>query len=180
MRIARIEATYLKDVEIQPPPFLPEPSRKSTVAVEVETDDGLIGYALSAEMGALDVTMGYINKVLAKQLRGRDALLVEQIWNDVARSTENRALMRAMSTIDVCLWDIRGKALGQPVWKLLGGVHNPVRVYITFGATGPNTGHAYAPAYTREQLVEDILAKERRIVEIMGEIKGVLAKGVDK
>ena len=78
---------------------------------------------------------------------------MEEIWNDLTRSVET--MMRAIGALDVCLWDIRGKALGQPVWKLLGGAHNPVRVYITFGATGPKTGHSYAPAYTQEQLVEE-------------------------
>jgi len=64
-------------------------------------------------------------------------------------------MMRAIANIDTCLWDIRGKALGQPVWRLLGGARNAVRVYITFGATGPNTGWPDAPGYTLEQLAEE-------------------------
>src|SRR5688572_6871858 len=120
MKIERVEATYLKGIEIQPPPFLPEPSRKSAIVIEVETNDGLIGYSLGAEKGAPAVTIGYINK-LGEQLRGRDPLLVEEIWNDLTRSVENQTMMRAIGALDVCLWDIRGKALGQPVWKLLGG-----------------------------------------------------------
>jgi L-rhamnonate dehydratase len=46
--------------------------------------------------------------------------------------------------VDITLWDIKGKALGQPVWKLLGGAQNPVPAYITFGL----------PAYSKEQLAE--------------------------
>ena len=39
----------------------------------------------------------------------------------------------ALAAIDVALWDIKGKALNQPVWRLLGGAHARVPVYATFG-----------------------------------------------
>ena len=39
----------------------------------------------------------------------------------------------ALAAIDVALWDIKGKALNQPVWRLLGGAHPRVPVYATFG-----------------------------------------------
>jgi L-alanine-DL-glutamate epimerase-like enolase superfamily enzyme len=51
---------------------------------------------------------------------------------------------QAMSAIDIALWDIKGKAFGQPVWRLLGGAQNPVPAYITFGL----------PQYDQEQLAE--------------------------
>src|SRR4029434_2890820 len=50
----------------------------------------------------------------------------------------------AVSAVDIALWDIKGKHLGQPVWKLLGGYSATVPAYITFGLL----------EYTREQLVE--------------------------
>jgi L-alanine-DL-glutamate epimerase-like enolase superfamily enzyme len=48
------------------------------------------------------------------------------------------------SLIDIALWDIKGKETGQPVWKLLGGAHSRVPVYITFGTA----------RYSKEELVE--------------------------
>src|SRR5260221_5090998 len=39
----------------------------------------------------------------------------------------------AIAAIDVALWDLKGKALGQPVWRLLGGARKKVPVYTTFG-----------------------------------------------
>jgi L-alanine-DL-glutamate epimerase-like enolase superfamily enzyme len=48
--------------------------------------------------------------------------------------------------VDIALWDIKGKQLGQPVWKLLGGYSATVPAYITFGLL----------EYTREQLVEAV------------------------
>ena len=50
----------------------------------------------------------------------------------------------AMSLVDVALWDIKGKATGQPVWKLLGGAHAKLPAYITFGL----------PRYSIEELIE--------------------------
>ena len=116
MKITRVEATYLKDIKIQPPPSRSEPSRRDAIVIEVETDDGLVGYALNAERSGYAATIGYITGVLADQLGGRNPLLVEQIWNDLTRSVENQTIIRAIANIDTCLWDFRGKALGQPVW----------------------------------------------------------------
>ena len=50
----------------------------------------------------------------------------------------------AVSTIDIALWDIKGKHYKEPVWRLLGGAQNPVQAYVTFGLK----------QYTKEQLVE--------------------------
>ena len=50
----------------------------------------------------------------------------------------------AVSAVDIALWDIKGKHLGQPVWRLLGGYSATVPAYITFGLL----------EYNREQIVE--------------------------
>ena len=49
-----------------------------------------------------------------------------------------------VSAVDIALWDIKGKHLGQPVWRLLGGYSARVPAYITFGLL----------EYNREQIVE--------------------------
>lgn len=51
MQINRVEASYLTNVPTTPPPLLKEPSRASVIIVEVETDDGIIGYGATG--GAL-------------------------------------------------------------------------------------------------------------------------------
>ena len=53
-------------------------------------------------------------------------------------------LSNAISGVDQALWDIKGKILGQPIWKLLGGARDKVPVYATFGLE----------IFDREQLAE--------------------------
>ena len=61
---------------------------------------------------------------------GKDALGHEILWQEMYRRSLDYArsgsLQAAISAIDVALWDIKGKLLGQPVSMLLGGVKNPV------------------------------------------------------
>ena len=61
----------------------------------------------------------------------------EAVWDklywQMAPRGQTGFAMHAIAAIDVALWDIKGKALGQPVWRLLGGARNKVPVYATFG-----------------------------------------------
>lgn len=147
MKIKRVQASYLNDFPITPPFLLKEPSHASVIALEVETDNGIIGYGLNG--GAMPWSIvEFINRQAAPFLKDQDPMLTERIWNQMFWKFNQRAQTgvwsAAMSAIDIALWDIKGKALGQPVWRLLGGAQNPVPVYITFGI----------PPYSREQLAE--------------------------
>ena len=155
MKISRVEATYLRAVPIQPPPFRAAPSRRDAVVVEVETDDGLIGYSLLGDTRVSQASLPVINDVIARVVVGLDSMLVEQIWNRLTTEFEGKGFGTAIAAVDVALWDIRGKALNQPIWRLLGGSRQQVETYITFGATGPNTGHSDAPAYEFDELVRE-------------------------
>ncbi len=147
MRINRVEASYLTNVPITPPPLLKEPSLASVIIVEVETDDGITGYGVAGNVLPWSI-VEFINRQAAPFLTGQDPLLTERVWSQMFRRFNTRALTgvwsSAMSAIDIALWDIKGKAFGQPVWRLLGGAQNPVAAYITFGL----------PPYSREQLAE--------------------------
>ncbi|MFC2048234.1 mandelate racemase/muconate lactonizing enzyme family protein [Chloroflexota bacterium] len=147
MKIHRVEASYLTNIPITPPPLLKEPSRATVIIVEVETDNGIVGYG--ATMGTLPwLTVEFINRQAAPFLKDQDPMLTERIWNQMFQNFNPRAPNAvwswAMSAIDIALWDVKGKALGQSVWRLLGGAQNPVPAYITFGL----------PDYSLEQLVE--------------------------
>src|SRR3546814_17648037 len=61
-----------------------------------------------------------------------------------------RAFVSALSTIDIALWDIKGKACGRPVHHLLGGARDRVPVYITHGAASGG-----APVYSVEELAAE-------------------------
>ena len=88
---------------------------------QVETDDGLTGlsYGGSGEI-----------KALGELLIGEDPIRVEYLWEKLYQSSYHRLRIANVAVLDLCLWDIIGKAKGEPVHRLLGGpVRDRVRAY---------------------------------------------------
>jgi L-alanine-DL-glutamate epimerase-like enolase superfamily enzyme len=116
-------------------PFAPrqlepgERARHRDLFLEVRTDEGVTGL-----FGPVD---GPHAPILRREMRsvvvGRDPLAVEAIWDTLLRRNRHARsgyYMMAMSALDCALWDLKGKALGLPVYRLLGGpVQEPVRAY---------------------------------------------------
>jgi galactonate dehydratase len=103
--------------------------------VQIETDDGITGLGESGTWGYLEASYAAIEKY-GKYLVGQDPGLIEHHWNVMYRTSHFRgaAIMGAISAIDIALWDIKGKALGVPVYDLLGGkVRHKARVYYHVG-----------------------------------------------
>jgi L-rhamnonate dehydratase len=79
-----------------------------------------------------------VNSVIAPAIKGDDHLANERIWDKLYWALLPRGQTgfgaQALSAIDIALWDIRGKAFGQPVWRLLGGARRRVPLYATFGS----------------------------------------------
>ena len=91
---------------------------------EIETDTGLVGIGNAAL--APPISKQIIDTYLAPLVIGQDPWDYEYIWQRLYRSThawvERRGVgMVAISAIDIAIWDILGKAAGQPVFKLFGG-----------------------------------------------------------
>src|SRR6188474_2190903 len=105
------------------------------VHVEVETAE-FVGHGFTA-ITEEDVIAQIVNGVAGPAIVGDDALAHEAIWEKLYWKTMPRGqtgyAAHAVAAIDLALWDIKGKALGQPVWRLLGGARNRVPVYATFG-----------------------------------------------
>ncbi len=132
---------------------------KRTLLVFVETDTGLIGagetWVDGANAGSL---VSFIEEDLKPALVGQSALTPERHFKAAldltAVSTRRSQTWAGMSAIDIALWDIKGKAAGEPLWRLLGG-HDPrVLPYASAGLykTGQSTdefAQEYA-AYVRE------------------------------
>src|SRR4030095_2913610 len=135
-KIARVTATPL-NVPLHV--TLAGADRRTSLAcvhVEVETADGLIGHGFTA-INEEDVIAQIVNGVAGPAIIGADAMAHEAIWERLYWKTMPRGqtgyAAHAVAAIDLALWDIKGKALGQPVWRLLGGARERVPVYATFG-----------------------------------------------
>jgi L-alanine-DL-glutamate epimerase-like enolase superfamily enzyme len=120
---------------------IPHGIMSNLLLVRVHTDDGLVGcgetYYTPHAIAAL------IHDWMAARLLGADALAIEAHWRWLyERCTpygHPGAEMRALSAIDLALWDLLGQATGQPVYRLLGGpVRDRIPVYNTCG--GPSYG----------------------------------------
>src|SRR4051812_10463564 len=106
------------------------------VHVEVETDNGIVGHGFTS-ITEEDVIAQIVNGVAGPAIHGDDPMAHEAVWEKLYGKTMPRGqtgyASHAVAAIDLALWDIKGKALGQPVWRLLGGARNRVPVYATFG-----------------------------------------------
>ncbi len=104
--------------------------------VEIDTDEGITGHGLSAIGPALPIKAAVLS-VAAPELVGSDPLRHEEIWDKLywllVPRGQSGVGMHAIAALDIALWDIKGKAFGQPVWRLLGGARNKCPVYATFG-----------------------------------------------
>lgn len=107
--------------------------------VEIETDTGLVGIGESAVWGHQPAVVGAVVP-FAEYLTGKDPAPIEHHWNALQQFGHFRgaAIGGALSAIDIALWDIRGQALGVPIFALLGGpVRDRVRLYPHVKAATP-------------------------------------------
>ena len=89
----------------------------------MDTDEGIFGVGESGLTGREEAVIGGISH-FKDLLVGQDPFRIEHIWQVMFRGgffPAQRVLSSAMSAIDIALWDIKGKALGVPVYELLGG-----------------------------------------------------------
>jgi galactonate dehydratase len=121
--------------------------------VQVITDDGLIGVGEVRMLNHTDALRGYLAEAVPKHVLGHDPLdiesLVQRLYrNDYARADE--IAMSAIATIEIACWDIMGQALGQPVYKLLGGaVREKIKAYANGWYTVERTPQEFHAAATR-------------------------------
>ncbi|MBQ7487819.1 MAG: mandelate racemase/muconate lactonizing enzyme family protein [Clostridia bacterium] len=97
----------------------------------IYTDAGIVGLGEAGNWGYLDATAAAIMK-FRDYLIGKDPFRIEDFNQNFYRSVYFRGsvIMSAISAIDIALWDIKGKALGVPVYELLGGkTRDKIRVY---------------------------------------------------
>lgn len=126
MKITGIETVYWNSRDDAP--FWPH-----WTWVKIETDAGIYGIGETYPRNAVEAAMIHST---ASALIGHDPRDIERIWADLYRTFDFQitggAEIRSLSAIDLALWDILGKSLGAPVFRLIGGRANPrVRLYNT-------------------------------------------------
>jgi galactonate dehydratase len=102
--------------------------------VRIHTDEGIIGLGESYPNAEAEASI--VHTRLASVLLGKDPGSIDRLWADmflnISYSGWAGAEMRALSAVDIALWDLLGKATGQPIYKLLGGASRPsIRIYNT-------------------------------------------------
>jgi galactonate dehydratase len=121
-------------------------SDRPYVFVKIETNQGLIGWGEGTLEGKAGAVIACVND-FRDFLIGADPMQVEHIWQSMYVHSFYRAgpvMGSAISGIDQALWDIRGKALGMPVYKLLGGPYDPRGV----------RGYYHVDGANRDQLIQ--------------------------
>ena len=98
---------------------------RNQMIVKVETDEGIYGLG-EAGLSGRELAVDGAVKHYREFLLGRDPMKIGSLWQEMYRSQYfegGRTLTAAISAIDIALYDIKGKALGVPVYQLLGGKH---------------------------------------------------------
>ena len=107
--------------------------KRDMVLVKITTDDGAEGVGVTFFGGGMTRALQQAVEDLGDVIRGDDPLLVERIAdkmrNACASASPQGTFTLAASAIDTALWDIKGKALGQPIARLLGGHRDTVPAY---------------------------------------------------
>ena len=121
--------------------------------VRVITDEGLEGVGEVRMLNHTDALSGYLKEAVPNHVLGHNPMNIEDLVhrmyrNDYARADE--IAMSAIATIEIACWDIVGQALGQPVYKLLGGaVREKIKAYANGWYTVERTPEEFHAAATK-------------------------------
>jgi L-alanine-DL-glutamate epimerase-like enolase superfamily enzyme len=135
MKISRIRSQILVLPQEDPLANTAEDpnAARPMVIVRLATDDGIEGIGVTFYGGALTASLKRAVDDLGALTIGEDPLRVEAIIAKLRAAAGGSGpagmFTLALSAIDIALWDIRGKALNQPLWKLLGGARQRVPAY---------------------------------------------------
>lgn len=105
-------------------------SGMTSILVQVETDAGITGSFIAWER--LTTTRGLVETManaVKPYLLGKDPFDREAIWQTLASWNRKGFPMVGTGAVDVCLWDIAGKAFGVPICKLMGAYRDKIRAY---------------------------------------------------
>ncbi len=149
--------------------------------VEIETDDGLIGWGEPVIEGKAATVQACVEE-MKPYLIGADPMKIEDIWNVLYRAGFYRGgpvIMSAIAGIDQALWDIKGKFYRAPVHDLIGGAcREKMRVYCWIGGDRPSDVGAAALAKKNEGFtaIKMNATEELQMVDSYEKIDAVLER----
>lgn len=136
MKISEVRATTC-DVPLPRPIIMGDLRYDSReyLLVEIVTNTGQTGIGFGMTRGSPAAAI--VRRSLAPLLLGEDPLLTEAIWDRLYYRNlpigQRGIFMRALSAVDIALWDLKGQAAGLPVWRLFGGARAKVPVAMAGG-----------------------------------------------
>lgn len=120
------------------------------VVVDVATDQGLHGIGVTYHEVGGEAIRSFIQLAIAPKLAGRSPMETEALYEEnfhYMRGVGRKGLaFCAYSAVDIALWDLKGKILELPLYRLLGGKSNKVPIYASGGWTSYSTGELVAEA----------------------------------
>lgn len=139
--------------------------KRDTIIVRVTTDEGLVGYGEAHPGRSPGAIVSLIRSTLAPLVVGMEATDVHGVWHRIYRMQLashglGAGAALALSGIDMALWDLRGKAAGMPVHRLLGGSARRVKAYAGGIALG------YQPAESLAEEAAGYVARGYRAVKL--------------
>ena len=176
MKIGRIETFYVA------PRWL---------FVRVESDNGAIGWGEASLEGHAEAVDGAF-EALRDRFIGHDPFAIEDIWQVAYRGGFYRGgavLMSALAGFEQALWDLKGKALGLPVWQMLGGkVRDRIRSYAWIGGDRPHEiaaaaqarrGQGFSAVKMNATAELDWIGTPRLFDEVIERVRAAQAVGMD-
>jgi galactonate dehydratase len=150
------------------------------VFLKIETDEGISGWGEPVLEGRAHTVAAAVNELMLDVV-GKNPFEIERLWQRMKKGSFYRggAIMdSALAGIDQALWDIKGKALGVPVYQLLGGqVRDRVRIYGHIGGAGSEDGHTHAPINT--DIKELLASADAQIARGLTALKFCPADGLE-
>lgn len=160
-----------------------------TALVRVETDDGVVGHGECLARYHPRAWSDLVNEVLAPLVVGADPFDVEHVWERLYRSLGSFSghsrgiLLEAMSGIDIALWDVMGRAVGQPVARLLGGTAREVPAYASSVTVDAKAAMAERAAGYVAQGFRSLKVKIGRDLAtertVMAAVRGAVGDGIE-
>jgi len=137
MKITNIKMTVIDLGPLETPFWnsIIKTTGRGRARIEIYTDEGIVGIAPGSGSKA---RMATILGPIKDKLVGEDPLRIGYLWQKMYMGGTRKPVAKGdyipcMGIVDNALWDLAGKALNQPVWKLIGGTQSRVKAYAAGG-----------------------------------------------